>query len=383
MSRNAVLEDLRSERDRSRDAALELVSSADYEPGSEALKGLEERTASLDNQIERMVRLMESQDAADALDGRLAKGARQQERAGREPETRELSWGEQWARSSIAAEYPGRGTSAKLDIQIQERALPHSLAALGAALPSSPIYDLTPPVAPDVLIPLTNVITVSTNSVDYIVWELADPAMEAKVVAPGATKPELEWVPNVTSSSLDTIAGRTSFHRSMAEDMSAVQSFINGELQREVSRKVEKEARAAVAAATLPTATGPADSGISGAIRAGMAVVEAAGYTSNAAIVHPNDAVAIDIASMGQFRGDPYWGLRIVHDPEATEGVVTLGDFASAVQHYRRNAVQLYVTDSHSTHFAENILDALAEQRAKTVVTRPAALVEVTATTGP
>lgn len=379
MSRNAVLEDLRSERDRSRDAALELVSSADYEPGSEALKGLEERTASLDNQIERMVKLIESQDAADALDGRLAKGARAQERAAQQPETRELSWGEQFTRSDVWSEYPGRGTSGKLDIQ--ERALPHSLAALGAALPSSPIYDLTPPVAPAVLIPLTNVIAVSTNSVDYIVWELADPAMEAKVVAPGATKPELEWKPTVTSASLDTIAGRTSFHRSMAEDMSAVQSFINGELQREVSRKVEKEARAAVAAATLPTATGPADSGISGAIRAGMAVVEAAGYTSNAAIVHPNDAVAIDIASMAMFRGDPYWGLQIVHDPEATEGVVTLGDFASAVQHYRRNAVQLYVTDSHSTHFAENILDALAEQRAKTVVTRAAALVEVTAGT--
>jgi hypothetical protein len=36
------------------------------------------------------------------------------------------------------------------------------------------------------------------------------------------------------------------------------------------------------------------------------------------------------------------------------------------------------MTDSHAGNFALNIIDALAEQRSKTVVTRPAALCKAT-----
>lgn len=377
MSRTDVLDQLRTERDGAREAALELVAGDDYDPKSDALAKLEERGASLDGQIERMSKLLAAQEAADNLDGKFSRGAQRQDRAAQQPETRELSWGEQFIRSDVWAEYPGRGTSAKLTIETQERALPHSLTSMANAMPAAQIYDLTPPEPPPLLIPLTNVISVSTNSIDYIVWKLK--AGAAAVVAEGALKPELEWEPTVSSKSLDTIAGRTSFTRQLAEDAPAVRSFINSELQREVAKKVEAECRAAVAAATLPTAAGPSGSGVSGAIRAGMAVVEAAGFTANAAIVHPNDAVDIDIASMAMFRGDPYWGLSVVHDPAATEGTATVGDFKAAVQHYRRNSVTLYVTDSASDHWEKNILDALAEQRAKTVVNRPAALVEVTA----
>jgi hypothetical protein len=370
-----VLNHLREERDQVRSAALALIEADDYDPGSDALKGLEERGTNLDGQIERLVKLMDAQSAADALDGRMAKST--QRRAAVTTEERPLDWGEQFIRSSQFMEWPHRGTSGKYEIELQERALPHSLVSMADALPSMPVYDLSPPEPRSILIPLTNVVTVSTNAIDYIVWTLKSGA--AAVVPEKASKPELEWEPDVTSSSLDTIAGRTSFTRQLAEDAPAVRSFINGELQREVSRKVEAEAKAAVAAATLPTVTGPAGSGVSGAIRAGMATVEAAGFNANAAIVHPNDAVDIDIASMGMFRGDPYWGLTIVHDPAAAEGTVTVGDFRAGVQHYRRNSVVLYVTDSHGTHWAENIFDALAETRCKTVVTRPAALVEASA----
>jgi HK97 family phage major capsid protein len=377
MSRNAVLEDLRTERDRARDAALELVSSADYEPGSEALKGLEERAAHLDTQIERMVRLIESQDAADALDGRLAKGARQQERAAQQPETRDLSWGEQFTRSDVWAEYPFRGTSGKLDVET--RALPHSLVTMADALPSSPIYDITPPSPPDLIIPLVSVVTVSTNGIDFITWKVK--AGSAEIVGEGQLKPSIEWEPDVTSSSLDTVAAWTSFTRQLAEDSNAVTSFINGELQREISRKVEAEAKAALAAATLPTATGPAGAGVSGAIRKGKAVVQAAGYSANLVLLSADDLIDIDIESMSQFRGDPLWGLTPIVDPDMDAGdPVLVMDGKAAVQHYRRNAVQLFASDSATADsFLKNVLHVLAEQRAKTVVTRPAAGARVTA----
>jgi HK97 family phage major capsid protein len=371
----AVLDKLREERDSSRDAAIAMASADDFDPTAEAYVELEARSLKLDDQITRLVGLMDSQAAADALDGKMSKAT--QKRAAVTTQDRPLSIGEQWIRSDIWAEYPLRGTSAKLEVQWAERALPHSLASMADAIPASPVTDLTPPAAPDLLIPLTNVVTVSTNSIDYIVWVLK--AGAAAIVPEKGSKPELEWEPDVTSSSLDTIAGRTSFTRQLAEDAPAVRSFIDGELQREVSRKVEAEAKAALAAATLPTATGPAGSGVSGAIRAGKAAVQAAGFNPNAVVMSADDAVDIDIASMAMFRGDAYWGLVPVIDPDATAGTVTVGDFKAGVQHYRRNSVQLYVTDSHGTHFAENILDALAEQRCKTVVTRPAALVEATA----
>jgi hypothetical protein len=369
-----VLNQLREERDQTRAAALAMIEADDYDPKSDALAKLEERGTNLDGQIERLVKIVEAQTSADALDGKMVNAQR---RAAVTTEDRPLSWGEQFTRSAVWSEYPLRGTSAKVEVHNEERALPHSLATMANALPSSPVYDLTPPKPPPLLIPLTNVVNVSTNAIDYIVWALT--AGAAAVVAEGAAKPTLEWAPSVTSSSLDTVAGRTSFTRQMAEDLPAVRSFINGELQREVERKVEAEAKAAVIAATLPTVTGPADTGVSGAIRAGIATVQAAGYNANAVIMDPADAVDIDIESMTMFRGDPYWGLNVVFDVAATAGVVTVGDFKSAVQHYRRNSVQLYVTDSHASNFSLNILDALAEQRCKTVVTRPAALVEATA----
>ena len=53
-----------------------------------------------------------------------------------------------------------------------------------------------------------------------------------------------------------------------------------------------------------------------------------------------------------------------------------MGDFRSAVQHYFRSQISLYITDSHADTFLSNVFTLLAEQRSKTVVVRPAALVE-------
>jgi hypothetical protein len=370
-----VLNTLREERDQCRTTALAMVEADDYDPNSDALKQLEERGANLDSQIERLVKLMDAQSAADALDGRMSRST--QKRAAVTTEERPLSWGEEFVRSAQFTEWGGRGTSSKLEIET--RALPHSLASMKDALPSSPVYDLTAPEPPPMLVPLSNVVTVSTNAIDYVVWALV--AGGAAVVAEGAAKPTLEWKPTVTSSSLDTIAGTTNFTRQLAEDASAVTSFINGELQREVTKKVEAEAKAALAAATLPTATGPADAGVSGAIRAGKAAVQAAGYNPNGFVISSDDLVGVDIAGMSMFRGDPYWGLSPVVDPDMDAGdPIIVGDFKAGVQHYRRNNVQLFLTDSGpGDAFIHNIIWALAEQRAKTIVTKPAALVEVTA----
>ena len=64
MPRNsAVLDRLRSERDESRNAAIALAESDDFDPTSDAYTALEERATSLDNQIERLITLMGQQEA--------------------------------------------------------------------------------------------------------------------------------------------------------------------------------------------------------------------------------------------------------------------------------------------------------------------------------
>jgi HK97 family phage major capsid protein len=373
-TRNPVheqLDSLRSARDAARDAAIQMAASDGFNPEDTSFVELETRAQTLDSQVARLASLLEGQQAADALDGRLSRSPRVPEQRSETPQ----GWGEQFINSDAFKEYGYRGTSARFEVEA--RALPHSLASMDAALPASPIYNLTPPALPPTILPLVSVIPVSGNSVDYIVW--SKKAGSAAVVGEGLGKPEVEWEPVVTPASLDTIAGRTSFTRQLAEDGPAVVAYINSELQADVTRKVESEARAAINAATLPALTGPAGAGISGAIRAGKAAVQNAGFSPNAFLIHSDDLVDIDIESVSQFRGDPYWGLTPIVDPGATPGVVTVGDFKAGVAHYRRNSVQLFMTDSHAGNFALNILDALAEQRCKTAVVRPAALVEVTA----
>jgi hypothetical protein len=97
-------------------------------------------------------------------------------------------------------------------------------------------------------------------------------------------------------------------------------------------------------------------------------------------MLHADDAVDADLASMDSFRGDVYWGLTPVINPGATKGTVVVGDFVAGVHHYTRSGVSLYISDSHGDTFTSNIFTLLAEQRSKTVVVRPGALSKGTKT---
>jgi HK97 family phage major capsid protein len=372
------LEQLRSARDAARDAAIQMAAAEDFDPADSSFKDLEERATKLDTQVDRLVSLLEAQKGADALDGRLSRSAARTEERAEQRDDRD--WGEVFTRSDVYAEYPFRGTSGKVEV----RALPATLAAMQDALPSNPVYDLTPAPRPNLILPLTNQISVSGNSVDYIVWSKV--AGAAAVVPEGTLKPSIEWAPEVTSRSLVTIAAHTSFTRQLAEDAAAVRGFLTGELQNEVRRKVEAEAVAAVSAATLPTATGPAGTGMLGAIRAGMAEVQGNGFAPNGFLVSADDLIELDLAVMttagtGPNQTNAFWGLRPIVDTAGIvdAGSVIVGDFRAGVQHYSRNSVSLYLTDSHGENFRYNILDAIAETRALTAVVRPDALVTATA----
>jgi len=380
-----VLDTLRAERDQARDTAIALAEADDFDPTAEAFRALETRSAALDSQIERLVNLYGAREQADALDGRLSRATQRTEQ--REQAQPSLSWGETFTRSEVFTNYHGRGTSARLLVEdVQTRALPTGVADFVAAgfTGGKTVVDTTHFGVPTPLIDTMPNITVSSNALELVTWEKK--AGGAAIVPEKGAKPPIEWGPVVTATTLDTIAGYTQLTRQLMEDFAAVRSLIDTELRREVLIKEEAEAAAALAAANLPTADGGGD--LMAAIRVGIAEVQAAGYSPNAALINPADWAALDVALIGGTLLGPtiqttYWGLKLISNPNQPEGTVTVGDFAAGVQHYVRSGVSLYVSDSHADTFLSNVFTLLGERRSKTVVTRPAALVEVTAGTAP
>ena len=389
MSRTAthdpVLEQLRAERDKARDAAIALAESEEFDPKADAYVALESRALQLDTQLEKLVTLYGQQESADALFGRVSRTTQIAE--ARENLASPMSWGETFTRSDVWTTYPGRGTSSRLqlDSDPQTRALPTGLADLIAAgwKGGTTQVDATPPPTPTPLLDAMPNVTVSSNSIEVVTFVKI--AGGADIVPEKGAKPSAEWAPTVVPGTLDTIAVYTQLTRQMVEDAAAVRSLIDSGLRREVLLKEELEAAAALVAAVLPTATGET---LLAAIRVGIAEVQGAGYNPSAALINPMDWADLDIhmlehSNVGtQVTYQTYWGLRLISSPAQPVGTVTVGDFNSGVQHYVRSGVSLYITDSHADTFLSNVFTLLAERRTKTVVTRPAALCEVTAAAG-
>jgi len=259
----------------------------------------------------------------------------------------------------------------------ETRALPSSLTTMAAGLPPKMRVDISAAPYPTPLLDLIDTIPVSGNGVETIVWALTG---AAAVVGEGLAKPSAELAPTVASFTLDTIAVWTQATRQLLEDSPAIAAKIDTELSRAVLKKLEVEAAAALVAATIPTATDTTS--LTNAIRKGVGVVQAAGYDPNAVLLNPADWARLDIDVFGSTLLGPtmrssFWGLAPIAANSQPAGTATVGDFSAGVQRYARNGVSLYVTDSDQDDFIKNLFKILAEARAKTVVTRPAALCEV------
>lgn len=327
-----------------------------------------ERIEQIDAQIKPLAEFMETRSAAADLTRNLGRSERRE--ASRSTENR--SFGDQFIASEVFGEYRGRGTSSRFTVE--SRALPTGLSEIADLLPRAPRVDATAPTSTPLLDAMSP-ITVSGNAIETIVWAKTGGAAK---VAEKAAKPSVEFTPTVTPFTLDTVAGFTQMTRQMIEDAPAVRDSINGQLVRDVALKLEAEAAAALAAATLPTATATS---LIAAIRTGVGTVQAAGYNPGVVILNPADWAALDIDVFGSTLGGPvngqsFWGLRPVSAVSQPAGTATVADLNAGVQYFRRSGVSLYITDSHGDTFLSNVFTVLAEARAKTVVTRPAALVE-------
>lgn len=378
---NVVIDNLRSERDSARDAAIAMAEGEDFDSGNEAYLQLEERAVKLDGQIEHLTKLFEARQAADALDGKLSKAAkRSEERADEPPESR--SWGATLVRSEAWQSYGGRGQSGRVTIDAPwTRALPTGLSDLVAAgLTGGKLtVDVTAPTPPTPLMDAISQIQVSSNSIEFVSWALG--AGGAAVVAEKGAKPSMELTPTVVPASLENIAVWTQATRAMLDDVAGIRSLVDSELRREVAREEEEQGMTALGAATLPTATGD---DLLSSIRVGMATVQSAGYSPNAVLLNPADYADLDVAvflngSFGPTVGQNFWGLTPIPNADQAAGTSVVGDFKAGVQRFYRSQIEVFASDSHASTFISNVITILAERRAKTVVVRPQALVEVSA----
>jgi hypothetical protein len=382
----AVLDKLCTERDEARAAAVAIAESEDFTPEDKTYAELRSRATDLDARIASLAELVEQQSQGDLLDARIAKAAQQrQQRAdspsSRVPQTRE-SWGDAFVRSDEFRNYRGRGTSGMFGLDdVETRALPTGISDLIAAGLTSAKYsvDLTAPVAPTPLMDNITQITVSGNAIEYVSW--AKVAGGAAKVAEKAPKPSAEWAPSVTADTLDTWAVYTQLTRQLIEDFAAVRSLIDSELRRDIMRAEEADGVAVLAAAsgTIPDVT--STDSLLAAIRMGIGTVQEAGYSPTAVLLNPADWAAMDVAIMGDTLNGPrvnqtFWGMTPIPASSQPEGTAVVGDFRSAIHHYVRSQISLYVTDSHADTFLSNVFTLLAERRGLTAVVRPQALVE-------
>lgn len=290
--------------------------------------------------------------------------------------------GLEFTRSDAYTGYSFRGSSSRFEVRsmLEKRAL-HTNTTLGGGVPTQYLVE-NPPIATPILDAI-GFVPISTNSVEYVKWDFTNNADE---VAEGAAKPESTFARTLVPQTVPTVAHWTEMSRQLAEDEQAVANAINSDLRDGILAKIEALGAAAVAGATLPTASSDT---LLKSIRVGLATVPA-GYAANAVLLNPADWADLDIAVMSGSLVGPnvqqgFWGLTPIASDAVAAGTAIVGDFRRCVKQFSRSGVQVYMTDSDvnaagESNFKANVLTLLAEARAMVDVVDVRGLVECTVT---
>jgi hypothetical protein len=393
------LRQLTAERDSLTAAATSLADTAagesrdltDTERAS--LATMQERCAAIDSQLTTYGAQVDATRAYAALRGRLSETTDDGSHAPAGAlATRGAQTPEHWTDPLIAklsgSGYNGRGSLELGEAPLLFERAPVMVEGFPGTIP--PYYfKPTPWKMATPLLDVCGRVTVSSNSVEWYTWPAMFP--EAPVVPEGQAKPEIDFPPTPHSASLQTYAHHKPLSRQALEDVPQIQSIIEGALRGGVFRSLEAGVIAALAAASaaggiIPTVDG-AD--MLYATRLGLATVQTAGYTvANAVIMNPLDFAALDVRVMEETVTGPIpttrvWGLPVLVSADVVQGESWVGDFSTGVTVFARNAMGVFMSDSHADYFVKNLLVILAEQRALPAVTAGGAICKCTATAIP
>jgi len=251
----------------------------------------------------------------------------------------------------------------------------------------------------------------SAASISYVIESAFNDTTAA--VSEGAAAPQLDLTLARRQDNVTTIANSSKQTRELIEDAEAFQSYLENRMTFGLQRKEEAE---------LLNATGPAPDlvGILGRSGLATAVVTSAGLTAvkimegifnqitalrsvsfvepDAIVINPTDwqTVRLGKDSQGQYyAGGPFtgaygnagpsnvynlWGFRVVVTSAIAQGTVLVGGFQECAQLFRRQGINLEMTNSDGTDFTSRIVTLLATERLALTVPRPAGFGKVTLT---
>jgi HK97 family phage major capsid protein len=355
-----------------------------------SLTAWQTRCAEIDSQLTEYSAQAESQRAYSRLRDTLHNDDDDEPRrpAGRmqSRNAEPVGWGDTFVDSDAFANYPGAGTSQRVELpgvyetrSAVDRLQTRAPIDTGDGIVVPYIYSPPTPNFPTPLLAVCGHVPVSGNAVSWVQWA-PQPPPAAGVVAEGALKPEMTMTATPTSDTLDTIAHWKEITRQALEDIPQIRAMVEQRLRAGIFRKLEADIAVALAGAPIPPTTGSAAGGdtLLGTIRQGLATVQSNGYTPNAVLLNPVDAADIDLAIMagtllGPTQTAGLWGLRIVGVSELPAGTAYVGDFQQAVTVFDRGSTSVYLSDSHADNFIRNVLLLLAEIRALATVPEPQA----------
>jgi HK97 family phage major capsid protein len=346
--------------------AGEAISNSAKELADEAITGMNEAKARLD-ELEQKV-------------------ARQ-----RDVETEAKTIGETVTDSQEVKDFLARGGKGRVGVEIEQKAIISALTTAAAGSVGGAILpDRQPGVqgvanrplrVRDLLIPgRTN-----SNAIQYVQETGFTNASATVSETAGTTKPQSDLQMALVTSNVTTIAHWVNATRQILDDVPMLQSYINGRLLYGL-RYVEDNqllngagtgtdlngiyTQASASTANLAVIASPTKLDV---LRVAILQATLANLPASGIVLHPTDWMTIETAKDSQTRylvGDPQnrvqprlWGLPVVETLAMTVGKFLTGAFDMGAQIFDRQDAAVEISTEDGNNFVKNLVTILCEER--------------------
>lgn len=360
-------------------AAGEKLTEAAKELADQAILGLNEAKARLD-ELEQKV-------------------ARQ-----REAETEAKSLGEIVTDDENLKAFIARGGKGRVSVEIEQKAIISALTtnaagSAGAAIVPERIPGVQgvanrPLRVRDLLMPGRT----TSNAIQFVQETgFTNNAATVSETA-GTTKPQSDLQLNLVTSNVTTVAHWVQATRQILDDLPQLQSYINGRLMYGL-RFVEDNGllngagtgtdlngiytQATASTANLAVIDTPTKIDV---LRAAILQATLANLPASGIVLHPTDWFTIETAKDAQHRylvGDPQnrlqprlWGLPVVETMAMTAGKFLTGAFDLGAQIFDRQEAAVEISTEDGNNFVKNLVTILCEERLALAVYNTAAFVK-------
>lgn len=253
--------------------------------------------------------------------------------------------------------------------------------------------------------------TTNSSSVSYVI-ESAFQDLTATVLEKG-TKPQLDLTLARRQDNVTKIANVAKVTDEMFQDAAEFQSYLSNRMVFGVKRVEETQLlngngtppqlqgilqRSGLATTVVTSASLTALKAMEGIYNQITALRATSFVEPDAIVIHPTDWQTIRLGKDGQsqyYAGGPFtgaygnagpsnvdqlWGLKVVITTAIAQGTVLVGGFQESGQVFRRQGIQLEMTNSNVDDFVNNLITLRAEERLALAVYRPAGFGKVTLT---